>query len=79
MIIDPYGVPMLEFMDRLSLVLSSFGAIPVFVDGMTWKQWATGVILLPGIAQYHPPDPNLFDEWLQWALEFNKTVMVNVQ
>lgn len=81
MILDPTTIPMLEYMDRVALLLGpqSGGAFPVFSDGMHWKEWASAVVLLPVIAAYQPPSPHDYEEWLDWAYGFNKTVMVNIQ
>jgi hypothetical protein len=45
---------------------------------MSWKDWASAVVLLPSVSKFQPPDPNKYDDWLPWASDFNKTVVVNV-
>lgn len=80
MILDPNTIPMVEYMDSVALLLdpSVEGVFPVFSDGMHWKDWATSLILLPAIASFTPPDPNTYSEWLDWANDFNRTVVVNI-
>lgn len=81
MILDPNTIPMVEYMDSVALLLDPIvdGIFPVFQHGMHWKDWAASVVLLPGIANFQPPDPNGYDDWLEWANGFNQTVVVNVQ
>lgn len=78
MVLDPYTIPMVEYMDQTVLLLGSLGVFPTFSRGMHWRDWASAVVLLPSVARFQPPDPNLYTEWLPWAADFNKTVVVNV-
>jgi hypothetical protein len=69
---------MVEYMDQTVLLLGSLGTFPVYTRGMSWKDWASAVVLLPSVSKFQPPDPNKYDDWLSWASDFNKTVVVNV-
>lgn len=74
--IDPRGMTAIEWTDRMALLLP--GVSPLKLDpGQDWKTWARHVIQYPSISQYNPPNPDRFDDWVEWASRFNQSVPVN--
>jgi hypothetical protein len=58
------------------LELDQFGTIPILVPGMTWKDWARGVIQLSELSLFDPPNPDQYteEEFEDWAIDFNDSV-----
>jgi hypothetical protein len=49
--------------------------IPYVTDENDWKMVAKNVSQLPTFEVYPVPDPDLFDNWQDWAFEF--TLIIN--
>lgn len=78
MILDPTGIPMVEWIDRLTSGLKPFGTPPILIPGMSWQDWAAAVLVFPPISGFAAPSPYTYDEWLPWAYDFNKAVNLNL-
>lgn len=73
--INPYAMPSFQEWADFSLPsLERFGAIeiPPLEDG--WKSWASGVVLLNGIAARGAPSPYEFNSWRDWAARLIEVV-----
>lgn len=74
MILDPRGMSVVEWTDRINLDLGVHGIVPRLDDAEGWRDWAASILLLPGVARQLPPDPYEFADWRQWAFRFNEMV-----
>ena len=72
--IDPRDITPTEWCDRMVLELDRFGTIPVIMADEDWKQWGRETIQLSEISVFNPPDPETYDEFEDWALDFNDAV-----
>lgn len=79
MIIDPRGMHVLEWTDRMNPILSSLGSIPRLDDPKNWKKWVLRLVQEPNIAGFGPPRPEYYDDWTAWAEDFNKVLPPGVQ
>lgn len=70
---------MVEWTDYMADVLTPYGPIPRLDDPALWKEWANGVVLNPAISSWLPPDPTFYDNWQNWADDFNKVLPPQVQ
>lgn len=73
-IIDPRGTTVQDWCDRMVLELDRFGTIPIIGRDMDWKGWGRQVIQLQEISNYQPPSPDEYEEFVEWALDFNDAV-----
>lgn len=72
MIIDWKGLTAIEWSDYVS---SRFdGPIPRLDDEQKWQDWARILIALPQVRSQLPPAPDVYENWYDWATDFNKTV-----
>ena len=60
--------------DAMSLSLINVGQLPHIRDDTEWKAWATGVIAALGATVTQLPSPDSFEDWKDWAFEFNKAL-----
>ena len=72
--VDPKGMEPQDWCDIMVLELDALGTIPIMNMGMTWKEWGNQVIQLYEISIKDPPDPDDYDEFEEWALDFNDSV-----
>lgn len=72
--IDPRGMKPREWCDRMVLELDRFGTIPVIMSNGEWRTWADEVIQLSEISMFQPPSPDSYDEFEDWAIDFNDAV-----
>lgn len=68
--IDPRGLDVVEWTDRMAAILP-FPVVRLF-DPDEWRAWAYNLIKYPIVSQLSPPDPNLFEDWMEWAERFNE-------
>lgn len=73
--IDPRYLDVLEWTDRMALLLTS---IPTYklADAALWREWADFVQSFPQIASFNPPNPHMFEDWREWATRFNQVVVL---
>jgi len=75
MILDERGFDGFEdWAEQASLTLARFGAVPTIISHKDWRNWATQLLQLPGIAQQNPPAPNSYGHWRAWVADFNMVV-----
>lgn len=74
MILDPRGLTVVEWTDRVNPFLGRYGTIPILDSPVKWRDWAAAVILFPGISGFNPPNPFQFERWMDWVDAFNKAV-----
>lgn len=72
--IDPRGMGVVEWIERMNPELDSFGDIPIIYEESEWKDWAYVVCSNPQIARCQPPDARFFDDWQDWACRFIQTI-----
>lgn len=73
-VIDPRGMPALEWFDATADLLS--GEIPLMIlrNGEEWREWgyhARQTLTFRGILI---PDPDQYKDWIEWAFRFNQVV-----
>lgn len=61
----------IEWSDYMNPTLEEFGTVGRLLVEGDWKNWAAGVISLPGISALGPPSPYQFTDWKDWAFRFN--------
>lgn len=64
---------MVQWMDAVNLALSTSGPTTVLKNS-DWAMWAYGVLSLPKISAFSPPDPRGFPDWQAWAERFVECV-----
>lgn len=71
-LIDPRFVDVIEWTDRVAPGFS----FPIFSldDPEKWQEWARNVIQYPKVSATHPPNPDLFEDWREWAIRFNQAM-----
>ena len=76
-IIDPRGTTPQDWCDRMVLELDRLWTIPIHGIHVDWKDWGRQVCQLTEISQLSPPNPDQYedDEFVDWALDFNDTVL----
>lgn len=73
-LIDPQGMGVIEWTDRMVLELEPFGTFPELNEPEEWRDWALAVIQNVPIAACQPPDPRFFIDWRDWAYRFLQTI-----
>lgn len=71
--IDPNFMTAIEWTDRMALLLPSIQPLRLDRDE-DWRAWATHVLQSPEISKYNPPNPEIFQEFREWASRFNQMV-----
>jgi hypothetical protein len=66
--INPSGLSLRDWADSVVLAAGSSWAFGRLDDETRWKEWATGFVRARPFAQRGPPDPNMFDDWRDWAM-----------
>jgi hypothetical protein len=73
--IDPRGIPTFELWADLSYpLLQKYGVICQAMPGDDWKDWASGLLALNGIAQNGAPSPYMFSDWQDWVMRLNQSL-----
>jgi hypothetical protein len=73
-VIHPRGMSPRDWCDRMVLELDRFGTIPVIMADEEWKQWGREVIQLSEISIFDPPAPDFYEDFEEWAIDFNDAV-----
>lgn len=74
MTLDPRGLSVVEWTERVNPFLYRYGPIPLLKEPSKWQNWAAAVIMLPGVSKFGPPNPYQFPDWMEWVDAFNRTV-----
>lgn len=72
--VDPRGMTVEDWAETMILPLSKLILPPRLVPPMTWKDWANQLIQLPEILALGPPQPDKYQDWREWAFQFNQVV-----
>lgn len=74
--IDPRGMKdVREWADFITLPLNQIGVSPRQLEHTeNWKSWAFNLIQSSQIAGFDPPDPRMYNDWVEWAFRFNQAV-----
>lgn len=68
---QPQGLKFLQWGALVAEQLAEFGILaPDSEDA--WKDWASALLYVPELAVV--PDPNLFDDWVEWASRILETL-----
>lgn len=70
-VVNPRGIDMLRWAGQMALSLSAYGNVPVLTDPAHWRTWAGVVVAIPAVAAVGAPRPEPFNDWRQWAEQFN--------
>lgn len=65
--IDPRGMTLREWADRVVLVVPSSWAFGNLASEADWQTWAVGLVRAGGFSQRNLPDPYAFADWRKWA------------
>ena len=69
--IDPRGMTVIEWTDRMVPELIKFGGDVGRLDNPNdWQNWARSVILINNQWQGETPNPYQFTDWQEWAQRF---------
>lgn len=69
--IDQRDMGVQEWTAASTLGLQTFGPIPVLLDDNQWQSWGAAVLGLASLSGVVLPDPYTFDDWREWANNFN--------
>jgi hypothetical protein len=72
----PVQMSVMEWAEAMILPLSSKIVCPRLLNGDQWRDWGNKLIQFPAIAAYNPPQPEKFNDWREWAYQFNQTVVL---
>ncbi len=73
--IDPLGMTVIEWTDRMALPVSGTGTtIERLDDPNEWQDWAAELLDTPNLEGQNAPNPYQFDDWREWAMRFNQVV-----
>lgn len=72
--IDPRGMTVIEWTDRMALPLDSMVIPERLDDPKQWREWATNILDTPNFEGQNAPNPYQFDDWREWAMRFNQVV-----
>lgn len=71
--IDPRYLTAQQWTDAVNLTLAAVAPLPRMLTN-DWQAWALGVLAVPAIAAFYPPDPRGFTDWRSWAERFIQSV-----
>lgn len=75
--IDPVYMTRKRFADFMVMRLYKLGTIPILMhEDDDWRDWAMRLQSVPQIAAFNPPDPRMFETFVEWARRFNLVVVV---
>jgi len=72
--IDPRGMTVTEWTDRMAAPLSTMVIPERLDDPDKWREWATNILDTPNFEGQNAPNPYQFDNWMDWAMRFNQVV-----
>lgn len=71
MIIDPRLMNVVEWTDRMSLLVDKYGQVMQLRDPEDWRLWATLMNNQIGLSDA-TLNPYSYDSWLPWAIRFSQ-------
>lgn len=73
--VDPRLVDnVVQWADYMYPTIEQYGVAVQLNDERDWKDWASGLQALSGLAQVGVPSPYMFDDWREWAMRFNEMI-----
>lgn len=69
--IDPRGMTVLDWTDSMAPVLDRYGVTARLDDPTQWREWGRLICDIPAVRAQAPPEPEMFDDWMMWAMEFD--------
>lgn len=69
--IDTRFIDVVTWAAQSTTLLLPHGTIPRLIDPAGWKAWARIVVALPAIAALTAPSPDPYEDWRDWARQFN--------
>lgn len=69
--IDPRGLTVVEWCDRMIPALESYGTIGRLDNPDEWRDWARRAYNLTASLRQNVPSPDWFSDWQDWANAFN--------
>lgn len=70
MIIDPRGMTASDWCGQMALVLDKYGTVGAIRQPPEWRAWARNVVSFPAVQLVQAPNPDDYDNWLDWAIRF---------
>ena len=71
----PFSPDYMEWEDWNGNVVMFYGEEPIAIlPEEDWRIVAAGIAQLPTFLNYPVPDPQLFETWQSWALEFTQII-----
>lgn len=55
-------------------ILAPYGLVPQLMEETRWREWAQFIITIPTVAALTPPSPTFYEQWIDWATQFNLTL-----
>lgn len=74
MIINPNGMTFFDWATAVTQQLGFMGAVVTVTAQDSWIEWVNRILQLPQVSEQLVPRPGLFDDWLEWAGAFNRSV-----
>ena len=72
--IDPRGMTVIEWTDRMWIMLDKVTLVERLDNPDEWQDWAEGLSDSPSLEGQNIPDPYAFDDWREWAMRYNQVV-----
>lgn len=72
--INPRNLAVKEWCDYNVPLLARYGQVPFLQDEAGWQQWGVSICKNPTIAGFNPPNPMFFNNFYDWAEQFNSAV-----
>lgn len=66
----PTGLRFTDWGAQIVLDLEVGGLASIPSSEEAWQEWARGVVQIPQVSRYNPPNPFFYDKWLNWAEHF---------
>lgn len=70
--ISPYGMPVRDWCDAMTINLEQFGNLPRLETEAAWREWGAELLNLGGLSGSIVPDPYTFARWEDWAERLNE-------
>jgi len=72
--IDPRNMEVMEWADKMTPLLNTYGDVGKLDSPDNWQNWATGVILINQKWQSVAPIPYQYTDWRDWAERFLQVI-----
>jgi hypothetical protein len=72
--IDPRNMEVMEWTDKMTPFLNTYGDVGKLEGPENWQNWAVGVILINQQWQSVAPNPYQYVDWREWAERFLQVI-----